>query len=547
MGQSRTARRIWAGLCGATLLALAACGDGTQTKSANAPSGAANQLVLNRGNGAEPKSLDPAVIDGIWEAQIAGDMLIGLTTEDANSNPIPGAAESWDMSDDGLTWTFHLRGHAWSDGTKVVADDFVFAWRRILDPKTAAPYGYYLYPIKNAREVAEGRQPLEALGVNAPDEDTLVVTLEHPVPFMAEFLTHHTMYPVPKHLLDAKGAEWTRPGIIVTNGPYVLKEWVPNDHVTLTKNPRFYDAANVKVDVVNYFPTPDGDAALRRLRAGELDTQDPIPPLQIDFLRANIPDALKITPTLTIAYASINLTRKPLDDVRVREALNLAVERETLVDRIIKLGDLPAYNMVPPGTANYPGGVQMRFKTMPFEQRLARAQELMRAAGYAPERPLRISLATTTNAVTRQTVAPLQEMWRKIYVDLQVIQSDTQINYQKLEDGDFDIGTAGWIADYNDPSNFLDVLRTGGGNNYGRYSNPKFDALLDQAASERDLTKRGQMLAQAEQMMLDDYPLVFVRFPTQPVIVQSYVKGWTPSSKQLNRTRWLTIEREAMR
>ena len=202
-------------------------------------------------------------------------------------------------------------------------------------------------------------------------------------------------------------------------------------------------------------------------------------------------DALKIAPTLTISYLSINLTRKPLDDVRIREALNLAIERETLVERIIKLGDPPAYNMVPSGTANYPGGVEMRFKAMPFEQRLARAQELMREAGYTPERPLKIGWATTTNVVTRQTVAPLQEMWRKIYVDVEIIQSDTQINYQKLEDGDFEIGTAGWIADYNDASNFLDVLRTGGGNNYGRYSNPKFDALLDQAASERDLAKRG--------------------------------------------------------
>jgi oligopeptide transport system substrate-binding protein len=279
------------------------------------------------------------------------------------------------------------------------------------------------------------------------------------------------------------------------------------------------------------------------LRAGELDTQDPIPPLQIDFLRANMPDALKITPTLTIAYATINLVRKPLDDVRIREALNLAVERETLVERILKLGDLPAYNMVPMGTANYPGGVAMRFKDTAFDQRLSRAQELMRAAGFTAERPLRITLSTTTNAVTRQTIAPLQEMWRKIYVDLQVSQSDTQVNYQKLEDGDYDVGTAGWVADYNDPSNFLDVLRTGGGNNYGRYSNPKFDALLDQAAAERDLLKRGELLAQAEQTMLDDYPLVFIRFQTQPAIVQPYVKGWIPSAKQINRTRWLAIER----
>jgi oligopeptide transport system substrate-binding protein len=543
MSRSHAIRASLAGLLGAALLALASCGDGTETKSASTSPGDANEVVLNRGNSAEPKSLDPAVIDLISEAQIVGDMLLGLTTEDANSNPIPGAAQSWETSEDGLTWTFHLRDHTWSDGVTVTAEDFVFAWRRLLDPKTAAPYGYYLYPIKNARDVAAGRQPLTALGITATDDKTLVVTLENPLPFMTEFLTHQTTYPVPRHVMQAKGAEWTRPGNFVSNGPYVLRDWIPDDRVTLSKNPRFYDAANVTIDVVNYFPTPDGDAALRRLRAGELDTQDPIPPLQIDFLRANMADALKITPTLAIVYASINLMHKPLDDVRIREALNLAVERETLVDRILKLGDLPAYNMVPPGTANSPGGAAMRFKTMPFDARLARAQELMRAAGYTIERPLHITLATTTNAVTRQTIAPLQEMWRKIYVDLEVIQSDTQVNYQKLEDGDFDVGTALWIADYNDPSNFLDVLRTGGGNNYGRYSNKNYDALLDKAAAERDLEKRGQMLAQAEQMMLDDYPAVFVRFQAQPAIVQPYVKGWVPNSKQINRTRWLTVEK----
>ena len=543
MSRNHAMRATLAGLVGAALLALGSCGDGTETKSASTSPGGANEVVLNRGNSAEPKSLDPAVIDLISESQIVGDMLLGLTTEDASSNPIPGAAQSWETSEDGLTWTFHLRDHKWSDGVPVTAEDFVFAWQRLLDPKTAAPYAYYLYPIKNARDVAAGRQPLTALGIAATDEKTLVVTLENPLPFMTEFLTHQTAYPVPRHAIRAKGAEWTRPGNFVSNGPYVLRDWIPDDHVTLVKNQRFYDAANVTIDVVNYFPTPDGDAALRRLRAGELDTQDPIPPLQIDFLRANMANALKITPTLTIVYASINLARKPLDDVRIREALNLAVERETLVDRILKLGDLPAYNMVPPGTANYPAGVAMRFKTMAFETRVARAQELMRAAGYTAERPLHITLATTTNAVTRQTIAPLQEMWRKIHVDLEVIQSDTQVNYQKLEDGDFDVGTALWIADYNDPSNFLDVLRTGGGNNYGHYSNKNYDTLLDKAAAERDLEKRGQMLAQAEQMMLDDYPAVFIRFQAQPAIVQPYVRGWVPSSKQINRTRWLTMEK----
>lgn len=536
------AKSLCLALCGAALQLTSACGDGTQPRS-SARSDASQGIVFNRGNGAEPKSLDPALIDGIWESQIDGDLIVGLTTEDAAAKPIPGAAESWEPSPDGLTWTFHLREHVWSDGVPVTADDFVYAWRRILDPKTAASYAYYLYPVKNARDVNTGKQPLTALGVAAPDAKTLVVTLEHAVPFMAEFVTHHTMYPVPRHLVEAKGADWTKAGTFVSNGPYLLKEWLPNDHLTLTKNPKFYDAANVKIDTVNYYPTPDGDSALKRFRAGELDTQDPIPPLQIDFLRSNMPETLKIVPELTIFYASLNVTHKPLDDVRIREAMNLALDRETLTDKIIKLSEAPAYSMVPPGTANYPGGAAMRFKDMPFAERLSRAQMLMAAAGYSAAKPLHLRFATTTNAVTRQTIAPTQEMLRKIFIDLEVVQTDTQINYQKLQEGDFDVGSAGWIADYNDASNFLDVLRTGGGNNYGRYSNPKFEALLDKAAAERDLVKRGEILRDAEQMMLDDYPLILIRFATTHAMVQPFIKGWVPNNKELNRSRWLTVEK----
>jgi oligopeptide transport system substrate-binding protein len=329
--------------------------------------------VLNRGNGAEPKTLDPAYFDEIAPFQIVGDMLMGLTTEDAGGKPIPGAAESWDTSPNGLVWTFHLRDHNWSDGVKVTADDFVFAWGRVLDPRTPAPYASYLYPIRNAREVNGGTMPLTALGVAAPDDKTLVVTLVNPMPYLAEYLTHHTLYPVPRHVVETKGEAWTKPGNYAANGPYMVEEWVPDDHVTLTKNPSFYDAANVKIDTVNYYPTQDADTALKRLRAGELDTQDPIPPLQIDWLRENMAGALKAEPSLTVSYVSINVRKKPFEDIRIREALNLAYDRETMATKILKLGELPAYGMVPPGTANYPGRAALRFKDMAPEARLTRA------------------------------------------------------------------------------------------------------------------------------------------------------------------------------
>jgi oligopeptide transport system substrate-binding protein len=520
-------------------LLLAACGDGSRGDTA----GALSSMVLNRGNSAEPKSLDPAYFDEIWSFQIAGDLLMGLTTENAEGKPIPGAAERWEASPDGRVWTFHLRDHLWSDGMPVTAEDFVFAWRRVLDPKTPAPYASYLYPIVYAREVNGGTMPPDALGVAAPDKKTVVVTFANPIPFVAEFMTHHTLYPVPRHVVAEKGDAWSRPGNYASNGAYVLKEWVANDHITLSKNPRFYDAANVKIETVNYYPTQDADAGLRRLRAGELDTQDPIPPLQIDFLRANLPAALKVQPSLSIYYVSINVTKPPFNDIRIREALNLAYDRETIVEKILKLGELPAYGMVPAPTANYPGGAALRFKAMAPEQRLMRAQALMRAAGYGRDRMLHAKLSATTAATTKQTLAPIQEMWKKIYVDVEIIQSDTPANYQKLEQADFELGTAVWVADFNDASNFLEVLRTGGGNNYGRYSNPKYDAALDRAARERDLQRRGEMLATAEQTMLDDYPLVFSRFGVTTAVVQPYVKGWIANVKEMNRTRWLSLDR----
>lgn len=419
------------------LLLLAACGDSGQPTQALAP---APSDVLHRGNGAEPKSLDPAYFDEIWEFQIAGDMLMGLTTEDAAGKPIPGAAESWETSPDGLIWTFHLRDHSWSDGVKVTAEDFVFAWRRVLDPKTPAPYASYLFPILNARESNSGKTPTSALGVAAQDENTLVVTLVNPVPYLAEYITHHTLYPVPRHVVAAKGELWTKPGTYVGNGPYLLKDWVPNDHVTLGKNPSFYDAANVKIGTVEYYPTQDADAALKRLRAGELDTQDPIPPSQIDWLRENMAQALKIEPSLTISYVSINMTKKPFHDIRIREALNLSYDREIIADKIVRLGELPAYGMVPPGAANYPGGSAFRFKNMTPEARLARAQSLMRAAGYGPARMLHAKFSTTTSAITRQTLAPVQEMWKKIYVDIEFVQSDTPNSLSEARAGRFRIG-----------------------------------------------------------------------------------------------------------
>ena len=501
-------------------------------------------VVLNRGNSADIKSLDPAFIEGNWEAWLLGDVMMGLTTEGPRAEPIPGAATNWDVSADGLTWTFHLRkGALWSDGAPVTAQDFVFGWRRELDPRTAAPYAYNLWVVKNAQAISSGKLPPAALGVDAPADDTLVVHLEHPAPYLAELVDHEVAWPIPRHVYAKYGNAWARPEHHVGNGPYMVRSWIPNDHVTLVKNPRFYDAAHVRIDTVNYYAITDSESALREFRAGQFDTQNPFPNDEIDWMRANIPDALKIVPYLGTAYVVMNVTHKPLNDVRTREAINLAVDREALTGKVRRIGEPAAYHIVPPGTANYPAGAALDFQAMPFAQRVAKAQALMRALGYGPGHRLKLDMLTSTNPDNERAGAALQGMLGQIYIDVELKSVESGVFLTTLQQHDFDLGFASWIADFNDASNYLDLLRTGAGENYGAYSNRTYDALMDKAQLQTDLKARGETMKQAEQIILNDYVWAPVYFMVTRDVVQPYVKGWIPNIKDFNRTRWLWIDK----
>ncbi len=529
------------------ILALGACGQaGNQQSNAGGDDTAPGEVVFYRGNAAEPDSLDPHFAQGVWESDIIGDMLMGLTTDDADGRPIPGAAESWETSEDGLTWTFRIREHQWSDGTPVTADDFVYAWRRILNPATASTYAYYLYPILNAQGVNSGELPGTELGAEAVDEQTLVVHLAHPAPYLAEFMTHATTFPVPRHVVEELGNEWTRPANYVANGPFKLTEWIPNDHVTTVKNTLFYDAENVQIDRVIYFPTSDYGAALQRFRAGEIDIQARLPSVQIEWIRANIPEAIDLQPTLIIEYISVNFDRPELADARVREALSMALDRETIINQIIRLGNPAAYSMIPPGVANYPGTAKMPYADLLQDERLSHAQGLMREAGFGPDNRLSIGLAVrSASADARRVPAAIQQMWREVYVDVEIEQSDAAVFYALMQEHDFDTGIAGWVADFNDASNFLDLLRTGNSNNYGQYSSPDYDALLDQAQNETNLEERGQILSQAEEIALRDHAWIPMYFHVTTPLVHTYIGGWRNNVIDRNRTRWVTIDTEA--
>ena len=505
--------------------------------------------LFRRGNAGEPDTLDPALSSAHWEDSIIGELLMGLMTEDINAEPIAGMAISWTTSSDGLTWTFKLRKATWSDGVPLTARDFIYGWQRLLDPKTAGPYAYFIYVFKNAQPINTGKMPLEALGARAIDDHTLEITLEHPAPYLLQMLTHVTCFPQPRHVIEAKGQAWAQPGNYVGNGAYVLTEWRPNDHITLVKNPRFFDAANVKLERVIFYPTVDYPAALRSLRAGELDIQERLPSQQISWIRANMPELIDPVPQLTMDMIVVNHTLPQFQDRRVRKAMNFLINREALTDKVRRTSEPPAYNLMPPGIANYPHNVDLDIKAIPQEQRIEEARRLMHEAGYGPSRPLRANFLLRSSAAgtPRATGAALQQMFAQGWINISVVGQDPQIFYNRIQYQDFEIANAGWAADFNDASNFLDLLKKGNGNNWGKYDNPVFDAKLEAAQREPDIARRGQMLAEAEDIALKDHAVMPLFFWVSPGLVRPYVKGWKSNAMDRHRTRWISIDEAARR
>ncbi len=507
---------------------------------------AAAETVLHRGNGAEPKALDPHKITGQWENNIVGDMMLGLMTEDAEGKPIYGAATSYETSEDGLTWTWRLReGAVWSDGTPVTAHDFVYALRRINDPKTAAEYASVTNVLKNATKVQTGELPVDQLGVRAVDDMTLEMTLEHPAAYMPALVTHPTFFPVPRHVIEQTGDAWTQPGSYVSNGAYVLKEWRLNDAVEIVKSPTFYDAENVKIDRVVYYGSEDTAANVRRFRAGELDTMTPIPGDQVEQLREDLPEEVRIAPFILTQYISFNLTRKPFDDVRVRTALSMAIDRAAIVDTILKRGERVAYSLVPDVLEGYGHEPQAAFKGQGMPERIEAAKALLAEAGFGPGNPLSFQFSHAQSADAKRIAAALQDMWKQIGVEATLAGTETKVMYDNLRVQNYDVSQSGWIADFPDAKNYLFLAETRSGQmNYTKYSNPEFDALVLASDNEKDAAKRMELLQQAEQILLDDLPMTPMYFGVSSALVRTYVTGYVDNPVNIHRSRWMAVDGE---
>ncbi len=500
--------------------------------------------ILDIGNQAEPLTLDPHKASGVWENRILGEMFIGLTTEDVNGLPIPGMAERWEVSEDGLTWTFALRRAAWSDGQPCTAYDFEYAFRRILSPDTIAEYAQVTYAILNAQKVKEGTLPVTDLGVRAIDERTLEIRLEHPAPYLPGLLKHYTHFPVPKHVVEKHGDDWIKPANIQVNGPFKLEKWWSNYVVHLVKNPGFYDARNVAFNELYFYPTNNDDAAARRVMNGELGWSANFSGKKRDHYDKVLPGFAKVAPYMLLQYFSMNTTRPPFNDVRVRRALSMAIDRQFMADRIWQAGYQPAWSFVPPGIYGYPEGGRLSFADQPLPARRAEARRLLEEAGYGPDKPLKFTFSHRNTQDNPQVAVVAQADWRAIapWVEVQLAGVEGQIHYANLRAKNFDCGDGGWVADYNDAYTYLYLLETRTGpQNYPGYSNPEYDRLMEASTQERDAAARAAIMRKAEQLMLDDCPVIPVGFGTSKNLVDPRIKGFAGNLEDIHRTRWMTI------
>ncbi|KJS35672.1 MAG: peptide ABC transporter substrate-binding protein [Hyphomonas sp. BRH_c22] len=523
----------------ALTLSLAACGGGGGNAGDEMP-------TLRRGISAKVDTLDPHKSSAQWENIVIGDMMIGLMTHGQDGKPVYGMADSYETDPTGLVWTFKLGDYVWSDGVPVTAHDFVYALRRIQKPEIASQYSSLLYLIKNAAKVNTTELPPEELGVRAIDDKTLEITLEYPAPYLPGLLTHYTTYPVPRHIVEQYGDAWIQPGNIVTNGPYKLVYWRTGDQLVSEKSPTGFAADQVCFDRVVYYELEDQTAVENKIAAGELDINNAFDGARQAELEQKFPGWPRTTPSLNTTYWSINSSQEMFKDVRVRKALAMALDREFIVRNVLTPGFEPAYSMVPPGIDNY--AVErpaVDWKDMPRAERLAESKRLLEAAGYGPGKAFRFEFIHRSTDDNPKAAPVAQANWAEIapWVEPIIIKQDTKVLYARLRQSDFQVSDGAWVADFDDPINFLYLLDSKTGQqNYGRYSSPEYDALLAKSNAEMDLRKRAEIFAEAEQLMLNDYPITPMWYQVTKNLVDPTLTGWSDNAVDQHRSRFLCRE-----
>lgn len=517
----------------ACLTLLCACGPReTPVERAN------REDILLRANGTEPAALDPHLVTGVSEHNILSALLEGLVHPDPKTlEPLPGVAESWEISEDGRIYTFHLRKDAlWSNGDPVTAQDFMFSYQRMLSPRLGAEYAAMLYPMVGAEEYNTGKlTDFSHVGVKALDNHTLEITLNEPLPYFFSLLTHYTWFPVHPGTILAHGAidqrdsKWTRPGNFVGNGPFTLKDWSVHEHIDVAKSPTYWGRDQIFLNGVRFLPITNQNVEERAFRSGQLHVTYAMPLHKIEPYLAEDADALRISPYLGTYFYAFNTQREPWNNPLVRRALALAIDRESIVKNITKAGQLPAGHFTPPETAGFTSRASIPIGD--YAANLAEARRLLAEAGYPDAKGLpELELLYNTSDKHKVVAQAIQQMWKQgLGVNVSLMNREWKVYSVTRREGDFDIVRVGWIGDYNDPNTFLDLMASWNENNFSFFKNDEYDRLIREAAQTVDQSKRHELFQRAEAILIEEMPIIPIYFEVSAYLVDPAVKGWYPN------------------
>jgi oligopeptide transport system substrate-binding protein len=530
---------------GTLLVGLTGCGKKDSAAPASPATSAPGSKILRVGNGSEPKELDPHVVTGVQEHKIITALLEGLVTYSETGDIAPGVAERWEISDDGLTYTFHLRADAkWSNGEPVTAQDFANSFKRILTPSLGSEYSYKLFHLVGAEEFNTGQlTDFSKVGVATPDGRTLRLTLKHRTPFLLESMNHYAWFPV--HIptvekfggLDRPGSPWTRPGNFIGNGPFTLVDWKPNQKITVTRSATYWDHANVKLDGIEFFAIESADTEEREFRTGRLDYAYSLPLSKIETYRRDHPDTYRATPYYGTYFYRINVTQKPLDDKRVRRALALAIDRESIIKNILRdAGQTPAYHFTPDS--------EKFTATARLTGDLAEAKRLLAEAGYPDGKGMpKVEILFNTLESHRTIAEAIQQMWKtRLGVDASIVNQEWKVYLDTTQTLNYQISRAGWIGDYNDPHTFLDMWITRGGNNQTGWSNAEYDRLIRSALAQPDEASRMAVYQKLEAILAEEVPVIPIYFYTRIYAISPRVKNWISTPLDNRAWKWIDLQ-----
>jgi oligopeptide transport system substrate-binding protein len=506
------------------------------------PEGRSSGILL-RGIGPEPDSLDPQKAASVEAQTILRDVCEGLTTLDKSAGVIPGAARTFDISSDGRTYTFHLRPDArWSTGDRVVGADFVAALRRLADPATASTYAHYVSAIAHAPGIFDGKEPPESLGVAAPDDATVVIELAAPASYFPQLLAHPSTCPVHRPTLARYGTSFARGGHMVSDGAFVLEEWQPGSHILLTPNRHYWNHSATHLNAVKYLFIENANDELTRYRAGGLHVTAGVSRAQFDWVRSTLGDQLHLSPQLGTYFYGFNLNRSPFqNNPKLRRALSLAIDRERLTHDVLRAGETPAYSWIPPGVNGY-SSPSLDSRGAAMSERLAEARRLYAESGYSAANPLHFELRYNNGEIHSKLAIAIAAMWKEtLGVEVTLTAEEFKSLLQDIERGELQMFRSSWLADYNDAYGFAQIFESSSGVNMTHYSDSAYDALLVQARSEANPTKRQQLLQRAEAMVLEAQPVIPIYFYVNKHLVKPEVRGWYDNAMNIvySKDLWL--------